>query len=331
MHNPFRSLYNYLHTLSITQKQSIVKDNGGWYGTNDFRHEVVKDLILHKGELIFFEIVGYVNSGFTCREHEYLDNFPQEGLIAGPQAGCSKCSPATPIMPPHDVTKTGLKEIQKKYGDTINYTYACPKGTRRIYVYKIAHVNEDGKMVELAWPAMVGRCLELGLAHVPLLFGPTTLSHLAHIHSTGGHEALRRTVESLCEGESTLNSAQIREGVVVRVESKDGVAQLKQKQFVFGVLEGYLSEDESFVDPEDSDATNHVHLYSVPNNKSDFGFFKGDDKVATPKRSQNDNVSSLGFIQLWAQEIASGRSCSTSSRKRKGMKEKKQTDTKILT
>ena len=88
---------------------------------------------------------------------------------------------------------------------------------------------------------------------------------------------------------------------------------------------------ESFVDPEDSDATNHVHLYSVPNNKSDFGFFKGDDKVATPKRSQNDNVSSLGFIQLWAQEIASGRSCSTSSRKRKGMKEKKQADTKILT
>ena len=154
-------------------------------------------------------------------------------------------------MPPHDVTKTGLKEIQKSYGDWVHYTYGQPIGTRKIYVYAIKNVNEDGQLVELSWPAMVGRCNQLGLPTVPLLLGPTTLSHLAHIHSCDGREALRRTVEQLTGGPSTLSHTQIREGVVVRVECQDGISQLKSKSFEFGVLEGYLSEDETFIDPED--------------------------------------------------------------------------------
>lgn len=64
---------------------------------------------------------------------------------------------------------------------------------------------------------------------------------------------------------------------------------------------------ESFVDPEDKDTSNHVHLYSVPNNKSDFGFFKDPDQVATPKRSQNDNMSNLILTQLWDLETVLAR------------------------
>lgn len=216
-----KSTYTYLNGSKNVILGKSSDTNGGYYGTNDFREEVVQGITLHKGELIFFEIVGYVH-----------DNVP--------------------IMPLHDVTKTGLKDIQKAFGNSIHYTYGQPEGTRKIYVYKIATVNEDGQMMELSWPAMVGRCNELGLPHVPLLFGPTTLPHLAHIYSTDGRSALRTVVEQLSAGTqgSTLNQAQIREGVVVRVESKDGVSQLKSKSFEFGVLEGYLSEDDSFVDPE---------------------------------------------------------------------------------
>jgi hypothetical protein len=76
---------------------------------------------------------------------------------------------------------------------------------------------------------------------------------LAHLYSCPGHEALRQTVELLSAGAqgSTLNPHQIREGIVVRVESEEGIIQLKNKSFEFGVLEGYLSEDETFIDLEE--------------------------------------------------------------------------------
>ena len=164
--------------------------------------------------MLYFELVGYVNE-------------------------------TTPIMPPHDVTKTGLKEIKAQYGDTIHYTYGCPQGTCRLYVYKIAMVNPDGVAVELSWPEMVRRCGELGLAHVPLLAGP---SIVAALRSEG---ILREMVDAYTNGPSTLNLAQIREGVVVRVESTQGITHIKHKSFEFGVLEGYLAEDDTFVDTED--------------------------------------------------------------------------------
>ncbi len=208
----------------LNGSRNVIIDDSkpGYYGTNAFRHDVIEGLTLHKGEMLFFEIVGWVSEN-------------------------------SPIMPPHAVDKTNLKDIQQKYGNTINYTYGCPNGTHRIYVYKIANVNPDGVVYELPWTQVVTRCRELGLPHVPLLFGPTTLTHLAHIHACDGHEALRRTVEQLTEGESTLSSAQIREGVVVRTESTQGIGHIKNKQFAFGVLEGFWKEkNEEAIDPEEA-------------------------------------------------------------------------------
>ena len=227
----------------------------GWYGTNDFRYGVVKDLTLHKGEIIYFEIVGWVNNGVPCKEHEWTENYPEaaveQGFRVGVQLGCSKCSQPVPIMPPHDTTKTGLKDLRTRYGDQIQYTYGCEPGTRKLFCYKIVRVNEDGMAWELSWPQVVSRCRELGIPTVPMLFGPTTLGHLGHLHSCEGHEALRKTVESLTDGASTLNPTQIREGVVLRVESTQGIQYIKNKSHAFGVLEGYIKEQDSYVDLEE--------------------------------------------------------------------------------
>lgn len=192
----------------------------GWYGSNDFRYRAVEGLSLKKGEVLYFEIVGWV-------------------------------APDRPIMPAHDVTKTGLKDIRKQYGDRIEYTYGCPNGEARVYVYKILNVNEDGEALELSWPQLVARCGELGVAHVPLLFGPTTLNHLGYVYESEKPQALRKLVEMLTEGPSTLNPAQIREGVVVRCESSRGISHIKNKQFAFGVLEGFWKEQEDSVDLEE--------------------------------------------------------------------------------
>ncbi len=210
--------YTYLNGSRNVVLEKTVGE--GYYGTNEFRYKAVEGVTLHKGEILYFEIVGWVND-------------------------------EKPIMPPHTVEKGQLKDISAKYGNTIEYTYGCPKGESRIYVYKIVNINEDGVAQEVSYPRMVARCMELGLPTVPLLYGPATLAQLAYMHSCDGKEALRKTVELLTEGESTLNPAQIREGVVIRVESLTGIGHIKNKQFAFGVLEGFWKEQEENVDLEE--------------------------------------------------------------------------------
>lgn len=218
---PARSGWRYLNgSKNVIIEKSDQRNN--WYGTDEFRYNLTKDIRLHKGEVLYFEIVGWANE-------------------------------ATSIMPPHDVTKTGLKEIRAQYGDQIHYTYGCPQGICRLYVYKIVIVNEDGVAWELSWPDVVRRCGELGLVHVPRLQGPLTPAMFAELDGTATwRDRLREEVEMLTEGASVLSPTQIREGVVIRVESRQGITHIKNKQWVFGVLEGYLSEDEGFVDPEEA-------------------------------------------------------------------------------
>ena len=115
-----------------------------------------------------------------------------------------------------------------------------------MYVYKIAIVNEDGVAWELSWPEVVRRCGELGLAHVPHLTGPVSLTDATVVYGS-----LKTLVEGLTEGPSTLDPTQIREGVVVRIESKQGISHVKNKSHVFGILEGYIKESDAFIDPED--------------------------------------------------------------------------------
>ena len=199
----------------------------GYYGTNDFRYDVVKDLQLHKGEVLYFEIVGFVNG-------------------------------ATPIMQAQDVESTGLKDIKERYGPKMAYTYGCPEGEHRLYVYKITQVNEDGVLFELPWPQVRRRCRELGLQTVPqLIDGPLTLDVCQAAAQMEGYnvtqyEALRILVDSLMDGPSTLDERHIREGVVVRVESSYGTQYLKAKSNTFGILEGYLKEKDDFVDLEEA-------------------------------------------------------------------------------
>ena len=47
------------------------------------------------------------------------------------------------------------------------YTYDVPQGGQRLYVYRVAMVNESGFLVDLAWDQVKEFCNNLGLLHVP--------------------------------------------------------------------------------------------------------------------------------------------------------------------
>lgn len=113
---------------------------GGFYDSNQFREKYHNHFTgkLHKGETVYYEIVGYVNED-------------------------------TPIMASADNSKTKDKDFIKQYGKTTVFSYGCEKGQNDIYVYRMTMTNEDGYEVEYSTAQCQRRCEEMGVKFVPVL------------------------------------------------------------------------------------------------------------------------------------------------------------------
>ena len=186
-----RTRKTYRHLIGTRRVVLKDREQQGFYGNEEFRWEAVKDLVgrLHKGEILYFELVGY--------------------------------TPTKPIMAPHE-------------GQV--YHYGQAPGTCGLYVYRITMTNEDNVVTELAWHQVKARCNELRIKFVPELA-------VSNYYDPD-------FVEAFVEGQSTLG-AHIREGVVARIEGET-TQFVKRKSFQFGVLEGYLKDNDNYVDTEEA-------------------------------------------------------------------------------
>lgn len=116
----------------------------GYYGSDPFRIKLTDPLrgLLHKGEILYGEMVGYTDSG----------------------AGIMGSMPVTD------------KEMQKVYGKTMQFSYGNEPGKCSFLVYRITMGNNDGVAVDLSWEQVEKRCEQLGLKTVPFLvtvdYGP---------------------------------------------------------------------------------------------------------------------------------------------------------------
>jgi hypothetical protein len=192
-------------------------DKVGFHGSEKFRFDATASLEgrLRPGEVIYFELVGYTTDG---------------NLIMGAQ----------------DTTALKDKAITKAFGEKMEYTYGCLPGETKMFVYRIAQVFEDGSLIELPWPQVKKRCRELFIDYVPELITDSTWAMDEDVWQ------LQVTTETLTDGVSTLDPKHIREGVVLRIENPDGTVDfVKNKSFVFGLLEGYIKEQEDYVDTEE--------------------------------------------------------------------------------
>lgn len=201
-------------TLGSLEGNSKVSGNG-WYKDETFRTKVVKELQgkLHKGEILFFEVVGWMNN-------------------------------TTSIMPAADTKSVKDKEFQKRYGNKMHYSYGCSEGSCDIFVYRIASVDEDGFCIDLTWDAVKTRCNQLGIKTVVDLVEPFVYD--------GDEDKLRELVEKLSEGGSIIDQRHIREGVCVRAERYPTPLVAKNKNFIFKVLEGIAKDNSDYVDEEES-------------------------------------------------------------------------------
>jgi hypothetical protein len=194
------------------------KDTG--YHTDEMRIKAAEPFFdnLRKGETIFYEIVGFEPNGRSIM-----------GSVSNKKFGDKKFQ----------------KEFIKKYGEETTYSYGNKVGDFTILIYRITMTNEDGISVDLTWDDMVRRANELGVKTVPLL-------EIFYYNDENDKEALIEKVNHLVEGESTLDSKHIREGVCVRTDNSVlNLLILKHKSDTFKILESVI-KDSGEIDIEEA-------------------------------------------------------------------------------
>lgn len=220
-----------LGNVPVTKKLSWFKKFlnrfGNFYDDTEYKHVLgTRNVITHIGENWRNE-VGYRTSPFAdihLKRDEviYYELFGYQG-------------PNKPIMADHDVTKLNDKEMVKTYGKIMRYDYGLENGEVGVAVYRIV---QNG--IELSWDQVKARCRELGLDT------PIDIDRFI-----GERETVEYTADCRTDGRS-LYGNHIREGIVFRVESIDGITFVKNKSVDFGIMEGYLKNSDSYVDTEEA-------------------------------------------------------------------------------
>jgi hypothetical protein len=204
---------------TVVSTDGILRKPEGYYN-NDFRCQAAEPFLgkLHKGETIYYEVVGY----------------------AGDKS----------IMGTVDNEKLG-PEFVARYGKKTVFKYGCAPGKFDVYVYRITLTNEDGYSIDYTWDAIEKRCEELGVKVVPVLHKsvaclitlPSQIKNACDFKS-----AIEKFADEYVKGPSNLDPEHIKEGIVIRVEGSSCPKTYKHKSFEFKVLEGIIKPETASVD-----------------------------------------------------------------------------------
>ena len=256
---------------SVSGTRRVVLDNydGGYYGSNEVReaHSKFFDGKLHKGETVYYEVVGFTTSGSS-------------------------------IMGDADNKKLKDKEFVKLYGPTTVFSYGCePTGKKTmygqddkgafeieiavpqsdIYVYRMTMTNEDGDVVEYTPDFMRYRCEQMGAKTVPVFakghicmdgsvswvnmltgedmttaIGDEVRENDPYSFEFNPGDSVKAVAEQFYDGPDPIGKTHVREGVVVRIVNRPKFAAYKHKNFSFKVLEGIIKEVADAPDMEEA-------------------------------------------------------------------------------
>lgn len=259
MRKPAHTYTEYGYVTGTRRVVLDEKHDGGFYDDNQFRLEMAKKFEgkLHKGETVYYEIVGFVNSD-------------------------------TPIMASVKNSKIKDKEFAKQYGEETVFSYDCnPLGgfvdhyyhndidgvvecrpRCQVYVYRMTMTNDDGDAVEMSPEQMRYRCEQMGVKYVPVFekFMIPEYEETAreiHSHFDDDEPVLRgdgepvvcvtktiinpgeyvlRKVEQYFDGPDPIGKTHIREGVVARIVNRPSICLYKHKNHTFKMLSGIAIE-----------------------------------------------------------------------------------------
>ena len=258
MRKPAHTYTEYGYVTGTRRVVLDEKHDGGFYDDNQFRLEMAKKFEgkLHKGEIVYYEIVGFVNEN-------------------------------TPIMASVKNSKIKDKEFSKQYGEETVFSYGCnPNGEWgkiqniafvdgitdaataeiifppkcEVYVYRMTMSNDEGDVVEMSPEQMRLRCDQMGVKYVPV-FEKFMIPDMgvdvdndgtvdAQIVSPG--EYVLRKVEQYFDGPDPIGKTHIREGVVARIVNRPTICLYKHKNWSFRVLEGIIKDEADAPDMEEA-------------------------------------------------------------------------------
>ena len=252
----------------VTGTRRVVLDDthdGGYYDDNSFRLRMAEKFEgkLHKGETVYYEIVGFVNE-------------------------------STPIMASVKNSKISDKAFSKQYGEETVFSYGCdPNGgweekhycaapdtldfdatippRCQVYVYRMTMTNEDGDVVEMSPEQMRLRCDQMGVNYVPVFekfmipekevtYEQVTVAENGILETklvecdnyVNPGEYVLRKVEQYFDGPDPIGKTHVREGVVARIVNRPTIAVYKHKNFSFKVLEGIAKDTADAPDMEEA-------------------------------------------------------------------------------
>lgn len=211
--------------VSGTRRVVLDDYEGGFYGSNAFRerHSKVFEGKLHKGEEVYYEVVGYTDTG-------------------------------APIMGDCANKKLNDKAFIKQYGEITRFSYGCDSPFSELYVYRMTMTNEDGDVVEYTPDYMRYRCEQMGVKTVPVMWigfipeNPTS----AEDDTISAGEWIRNVAERFYDGPDPIGKTHVREGVVCRIINRPKFAAYKHKNFAFKCLEGIVKADAEAPDMEEA-------------------------------------------------------------------------------
>lgn len=218
--------------VSGTRRTVLENFEGGFYGDNHFRQQHHDKFVgkLMKGETVYYEVVGFTDSG-------------------------------APIMGNGKNDKLG-KDFVKQYGKETVFSYGCDcaeqawkenrgqdpdKPQSECYVYRMTMTNEDGFVVEYTPDFMRYRCEQMGVKCVPVFehcFVPNA-PHPEYEEITGFNftgEFVKKLAERYYDGADPIGKTHVREGVVVRILNRPKFTAFKHKNFSFKCLSNIISE-----------------------------------------------------------------------------------------
>lgn len=241
----------------VTGTRRVILDNfedGGFYGSNAFREPHAKffEGKLWKGETVYYEIVGFTNTGI-------------------------------PIMPQVSNDRISDKKFRKRYGEVTTFSYGCVSWPREdekqsdFYVYRMTFTTEDGNIIEYTPDFMRYRCEQMGAKCVPVLWkGYINNKDLEYkttkyvsskiqdepydvvtsINQKNAGEYIKDIAEDYYDGPDPIGKTHVREGVVVRIVNRPKFTAYKYKNFSFKVLEGLAKDIATEPDMEEAQEVN---------------------------------------------------------------------------
>ena len=226
-------------------RRVVLESDGGFYGSNAFRtqHSEVFEGKLWKGEEVFYEVVGFTDTGASIM-----------GTVSNKKAGLDK-------------------DFAKQYGEETVFSYGCsPDGVKdrvfengdveyncvpqsAMYVYRMTMTNEDGDVVEYTPDFMRYRCDQMGVKTVPVLWRGRIPEHPGSENdpTISAGEWIKNVAEQFYDGPDPIGKSHVREGVVVRIVNKPKFCAYKHKNFSFKVLEGIIKEAATAPDIEEAE------------------------------------------------------------------------------